>query len=159
VAGAGDLARHPAAARGIGHEHAVAAGKRQVCRQGGTLVAALLLGDLDQHDLPALDDLLDLVAPGRADAPWRLLLDLLDIAADDLEVRRAPRCGALAAPARDLLRPLVILADGLGGEAGAVPGRKREGAPGLALFLRTLGRGRAWLDRIARRFERRIRHC
>ncbi len=58
----GDLAGDPAAARGVRHQHAVAARQRQVGRQRGALVAALFLDHLDQHDLPDLDDFLDLVA-------------------------------------------------------------------------------------------------
>src|SRR5690606_33744488 len=58
-----DLAGNAAAARGIGHQHAVAACQRQIGGQRRALVAALFLDDLHQHDLPALDDFLDLVAP------------------------------------------------------------------------------------------------
>ncbi len=59
----GDLAGDAAAARGIGHQHAVAAGEGEVGRQRRTLVAALFLDDLHQKDLADLDDFLDLVAP------------------------------------------------------------------------------------------------
>ena len=65
-ADAGDLARHAAAAAGVRHQHAIAPGERQVGGQRRALVAALFLGDLHQHDLPALDDLLDLVVPRSA---------------------------------------------------------------------------------------------
>src|SRR5690606_18712386 len=58
-----DLAGNATAARGIGHQHAVAACQRQIGGQRRALVAALFLDDLHQHDLPALDDFLDLVAP------------------------------------------------------------------------------------------------
>ena len=57
----GDLARNAAAARGVGHQHRIAAGKRQIGGQRRALVAALFLDDLDQQDLAALDDFLDLV--------------------------------------------------------------------------------------------------
>ncbi len=57
----GDLARDAAAARRIGHQHAIAAGKRKIGGERRTLVAALLLDDLHQDDLAALDDFLDLV--------------------------------------------------------------------------------------------------
>ena len=61
VVGAGDLAADAAAARGVGHQHAVTAGERQVRGQRRALGAALFLDHLHQHHLPALDDLLDLV--------------------------------------------------------------------------------------------------
>ncbi len=61
VVGAGDLAADAAAAGGVGHQHAVAAGERQVGGQRRALGAALFLDHLHQHDLAALDDLLDLV--------------------------------------------------------------------------------------------------
>src|SRR5581483_11746426 len=57
-----DLARDAAAARRVGHEHAVAAGQRDVGGESRTLVAALFLGHLHQQDLPLADDFLDLVA-------------------------------------------------------------------------------------------------
>src|SRR4029077_2914392 len=57
----GDLTADAAAAGGIGHQHRIAAGKRQVGRQRRALGAAFLPDHLHQHDLAALDDLLDLV--------------------------------------------------------------------------------------------------
>ena len=66
ILGAGDLAADAAAARGVGHQHAIAAGERKIGRQRRALGAALLLDHLHQHDLPALDDLLDLVLPAIA---------------------------------------------------------------------------------------------
>ena len=74
VGGHGDLAADPAAPGGVGHQHAVAAGQGQVGGQRRALVAALFLDDLHQHDLAALDDLLDLVAAHQAAAA---ALDLL----------------------------------------------------------------------------------
>ncbi len=74
----GDLARDPAAAAGVGHQHAVAAGQRQVGGERRPLVAALLLDDLHQQDLPALDDFLDLVLADRIAAPALARLALLD---------------------------------------------------------------------------------
>src|SRR6185312_10107460 len=62
----GDLAGNAAATAGVGHQHAVAAGQRQVGGERRALVAALFLDDLNQQDLPALDDFLDLVAAQRA---------------------------------------------------------------------------------------------
>ena len=61
VGGIGDLAADAAAARGVGHQHRVAAGEREVSRQRGALVAALLLDHLHEDDLAALDDFLNLV--------------------------------------------------------------------------------------------------
>ena len=66
VAGGGDLAGDAAAARRVGHQHREAAGQRDVGGQRGALRAALLLHHLDQHDLAALDDLLDLVVAQEA---------------------------------------------------------------------------------------------
>src|SRR5690606_32817399 len=61
----GDLARNATATCGIGHQHRIAAGQRQVGGDGGALVAALLLYDLSEQDLPALDALLNLVVAAR----------------------------------------------------------------------------------------------
>src|SRR6202035_1375700 len=57
----GDLAADAAAAGGIGHQHRIAAGERQVGRQRRAFGAAFLFDHLHQHDLAALDHLLDLV--------------------------------------------------------------------------------------------------
>jgi hypothetical protein len=51
----------PPPARAVRHQHGEAAGERDVGRQRRALRAALLLDHLHQHDLPALDHLLDLV--------------------------------------------------------------------------------------------------
>jgi hypothetical protein len=64
VGGRGDLAADPAAAGGVRHQDAIAAGQRQIGGQRRALGAALFLDHLHQHDLPALDDFLDLVAAG-----------------------------------------------------------------------------------------------
>ena len=66
VGGDGDLARDAAAAGGVGHQHRIAAGEREIGGERRALVAALFLDDLDQQHLPALDDFLDLVLAGRA---------------------------------------------------------------------------------------------
>ena len=58
---AGDLAADAAAARGVGHQHRIAAGERQIGGQRRALGAALFLDHLHQHHLPALDHFLDLV--------------------------------------------------------------------------------------------------
>src|SRR4029079_4536759 len=66
VGGGGDLAADAAAAGGVGHQDAVAAGERKVGGQRRALVAALFLDDLDQHDLPALDHFLDFLLAHQA---------------------------------------------------------------------------------------------
>src|SRR3546814_8781935 len=63
------LAADAAAARRVRQQHAIAAGQRQIGGQRRALVAALFLDDLHQHDLPALDDFLDLVAAEHVGAP------------------------------------------------------------------------------------------
>ncbi len=65
----GDLARDAAAARSIGHEHAIAPGKREECGEGRALVAALLFHDLHQHHLAAFDHLLDFVLAAARTGP------------------------------------------------------------------------------------------
>ena len=77
----GDLAGDAAAARGVRHQHAVAAGEAQVGGQRRALVAALLLDDLHQQDLADLEDLLDLVAALAHRLARRALL--LDVVAAD----------------------------------------------------------------------------
>ena len=77
----GDLAADAAAARGIGHQHGIAAGQRQVGRQRGALVAALFLDHLHQHHLTALDDFLDLVLAARTEGAFRHLFH--DVVAAD----------------------------------------------------------------------------
>ena len=64
VDGSGDLARDAASARSVRHQHAIPAGQREVGGQRRAFVAALLLRDLHQHDLPALDYFLDFVVAG-----------------------------------------------------------------------------------------------
>ena len=61
----GDFARDPATVAGVGHQHAIAAGERQVGGQRGALVTAFFLDDLNQQHLAALDDVLDLVAAAQ----------------------------------------------------------------------------------------------
>ena len=62
----GDLAGDAAAARRVRHQHAEAAGERDIGGQGRALGAALLLDDLDQHDLAAADHFLDAVVAQEA---------------------------------------------------------------------------------------------
>ena len=64
VSGLGDLAGNPAPPCRVRHQHAVAPRKGQIGCQCGTLVAALFLDHLHQHDLAHLDHFLDLVFPG-----------------------------------------------------------------------------------------------
>ena len=66
VGGGGDLAGNAAAARRVRHQHAEPAGERDIGGQRRALGAALFLDHLDQQDLPALDDLLDLVVAQEA---------------------------------------------------------------------------------------------
>ena len=102
----GDLAGDAAAAAGVGHQHGVAAGQRQVGGERRALAAALLLDDLHQDDLAALDHLLDLVG---AHAPARPLGHLLQrvLGADLLD--RADGLGRLGLIAADLLDVAVPL--------------------------------------------------
>src|SRR4249919_859237 len=51
---------------GVWHQHAIAAGERQIGGQRRALVAALLLDDLNQQHLTALDHVLDLVAAAKS---------------------------------------------------------------------------------------------
>ena len=48
---------------GVGHEHCVPAGQRDVAGEHGALAAALFLGGLDQDQLSVANDLLDPVIP------------------------------------------------------------------------------------------------
>src|SRR5690606_13003601 len=74
ILGAGDLARYAAATGRVRHQHAVAAGQRQEGGQRSALVAALFLHHLDQHDLGALDDFLNLVVARSDEAATLLFL-------------------------------------------------------------------------------------
>ena len=80
----GDLAADAAAARGVGHQHGIAAGQRQIGGQRRALVAALFLDDLHQHHLAALDDFLDLVLAARAEGALRHFLQHV-VAADGFD--------------------------------------------------------------------------
>lgn len=68
VCGVGDFAADAAAPRRVRHQDAVPARQRKIGGEGRALVAALFLDDLHQHDLAALDHLLDLVATHQAAA-------------------------------------------------------------------------------------------
>ncbi len=66
--GVGDLAGNAAAARGVRHQHGIAAGEREIGRERRAFVAALFLDDLHEQNLAALDDFLDFVLTARARA-------------------------------------------------------------------------------------------
>lgn len=73
-----------AAAGGIGHQHRIAAGQRQVGGQRGALVAAFFLDHLNQHHLATLDDFLDLVLAARTEgALWNFFQNV--VAADGFD--------------------------------------------------------------------------
>ena len=93
----GDLARDTAAARGVGHQDAVASGEGDVTGQSGPLVAALFLDHLDQDDLVPLDDFLDLVAP-RPAAPRPGFGGAVAVAVTALAPPAAPARGREALP-------------------------------------------------------------
>ena len=76
VGGLRDLARDAAAARGVRHQHGVAAGKRKIGRERRALIAALFLHHLHEDDLAAPDHLLDLVGtPAAAAGPLGQFLE------------------------------------------------------------------------------------
>ena len=62
----GDLARNAAAARGIGHQHRIASGEREIGGKRCAFGSALFLDHLHQHHLAALDHLLNLVLAAEA---------------------------------------------------------------------------------------------
>src|SRR6185436_19839391 len=103
----------------VGHQHRIAAGKREVSGEGGALVAALFLDDLDEQNLAALDDFLDLVLAGPA--------SLLALGQFLERIFRADRFDALVAD--DLFGILAGMALGSTG-VGAVS--RRGCRPGLA---------------------------
>ena len=120
-----DLAADAAAARRVGHQHAVAAGQREIGGERGALVAALLLDDLDEEDLPPLDHLLDLVGAQQPCPAARELVD--DVRR--LLVRVMGDVGRVAGIV--LLRLAVALGlDGGGGLAGRLPPRAPLASPG-----------------------------
>ena len=80
VLGAVDLAADPAAARRVRHQHAIASREGEIAGQRRSLVAALLLDDLNQQDLAPLDDFLNLVVPVVFEP---LAFDLFDFIAAD----------------------------------------------------------------------------
>ena len=77
VSRVGDLARDAAAMPGVRHQHAIPPGEGDIGGQRRPFRAALFLRDLHQHDLAALDDLLDLVLAAQLVGPPPLLLGLV----------------------------------------------------------------------------------
>ena len=117
-----DLARDAAAAARVGHQHGVAAGERQIGGEGRALAAALLLDDLHQDDLAALDHLLDLVgAHPPAGALGHLLQGVLGAHLLD----RADGLGRLGLIAADFLD--VAVSAGLGRRLAIAVGVARRG--------------------------------
>src|SRR5690606_18719032 len=55
------FARNAAATGGVRHQNAITTGQGDIAGDSRTLVAALFLADLDQHDLVALDDFLNFI--------------------------------------------------------------------------------------------------
>src|SRR5690606_22898209 len=152
VGGGRDLAADAAAAGRVRHQDAVAAGQRQVGGQGRALVAALFLDDLNQHDLPAADHFLDLVALHQPPAAPRdfLLHDVVVVAEGVLVVGvvtgGVPRLGVFlglfaqqgfAVGDRDLVIVGVDLVEGQ--EAVAVAAILHEGRLKARLYARDLG--------------------
>jgi hypothetical protein len=94
VGGRGDLAGDAAARAVLGISTRVAAGQRQVGGERRALVAALFLDDLDQHDLPAADHFLDLVAAHQPAATRQFFFhDVVFVVGFDGVVRRRCRHG------------------------------------------------------------------
>jgi len=82
--------------RAVGHEHAITAREREIGGQRGTLVAALFLDDLHQHDLAALDDVLDLVAAAQRHAAGARLVAGLGLAATAIATTATTAIAAIA---------------------------------------------------------------
>ena len=150
VGGRGDLARHAAAAQRVRHQHGEAPGERDVGGQRRTLVAALLLDDLDQQDLPAAHHLLDLVLAQEARGASLRVAVVGVLAADGLRCRlvRGHRVG-LEAGSVGVGHVPVQAPGGIGAGSAAdvwllVEGRSRIGAVGVGLdvelALHRLGR-------------------
>src|SRR3546814_6036323 len=95
-----NLAADPAAVHRVRHQHAIAAGERQIGGKRGALVAAFFLDDLDQHHLAATDDVLNLVAAAQRHAVFTVFVVIaaaasaaalaVVVAAPTPEIGRAP---------------------------------------------------------------------
>ncbi len=91
-----DAARDAAAARVVGHQHEVAAGERDVGRERGALVAALVLVDLDDQLHAFADLVLDATAAAFAVLVVAALAAALqELAGDLLERQEAVAVGAV----------------------------------------------------------------
>ncbi len=111
-----DLPRDAATVRGVGHQHAVAAGERQIGGERRALVAALFLDDLHQQHLTAADNVLDLVATAQILATAAQRLDMIALAVAAGRARaRGP--GGLAILMRMILGSVEILGAAIGVEA------------------------------------------
>ena len=66
ISGGSDLARNATTARGIGHQHAKAPGKRHIGCQRRALAAAFFLHNLHQNNLAPADHVLDFVMTHEA---------------------------------------------------------------------------------------------
>ena len=75
----GDLTADAAAARGVGHQNAIATRQAKICRQRSAFVAAFFFDNLNQQYLPNLDDFLNLVTPGARFTRWADIVDVVII--------------------------------------------------------------------------------
>ena len=89
------LREMPPPRAGVGHQHRIAAGEREIGGQRRALVAALLLDDLHQQHLPALDHFLDLVLARARLAALRHLLQRV-LGADALDRSSASSTSLIA---------------------------------------------------------------
>src|SRR5690606_14468916 len=112
----------------------IAAGKREIGRQRRALVAALFLDNLNQHDLAALDDLLDLVVPAQMAAAVRQLVQRIG-SADDFDAVFGVACAMLAiltmiaiAVAIVIMICMIRARDSFGDRIGMNLGRRSAGA-------------------------------
>src|SRR3546814_17818494 len=100
----------------VRHQHAIAAGERQIGGERGALVAALFLDDLDQHHLAATDAVLNLVAAAQRHAAFTVFVVIAGAAsAAALAVVVAaatPAATAIAQAGLALFRALSALAIG-----------------------------------------------
>ena len=152
-----NLARNPAAGGRIGHQHREAAGEREIGGQRRTFIAALLLDHLDQHDLAAVDDLLDFVVAQEtlALAALTRFRGVIAVAADVFRRRRGLGLCLDDVDAFDLFHLFGRLGRVFGGLRGGIA----EAFCGLGIFnlglRRLVGCGFGQGVSLARRFRRR----
>ncbi len=84
-----DFARNTAAARRIGHQHAIASGQRQISGQCRALIAALLFHHLHQNNLSAFDDFLNFIFAVQGAGIFGKLGFFMRVAADIFHFRRS----------------------------------------------------------------------